>query len=93
MRRIISSSLKIATTNLKEFKVIWIFLITIIEIMTNAYALGAAHPSGPLGVVMEIFMFGIANVGIAFLLGCYIWRYFNHVSPVKNAFAAILALP
>jgi len=71
----------------------WIFLITIIEIMTNAYALGAAHPSGPLGVVMEIFMFGIANVGIAFLLGCYIWRYFNHVSPVKNAFAAILALP
>ena len=54
----------------------WIFLITIIEILTNAYALGATHPSGPIGVVLEIFMFGIANVGVAYLLGCYIWRYF-----------------
>ena len=71
----------------------WIFLITIIEIMTNAYALGAAHPSGPVGVVLEIFMFGIANVGVAFLLGNYVWRYFNHKSVVKNTVATLLSLP
>lgn len=71
----------------------WIFLITIIEIMTNAYALGAAHPSGPLGVILEIFMFGVANVGVAFLLGCYVWRYFYHVSAIIKSVAAILAIP
>ena len=71
----------------------WIFLITIIEIMTNAYALGAAHPSGPLGVILEIFMFGIANVGVAFLLGCYVWRYFYHVSAIKKTVATILSIP
>ena len=71
----------------------WIFLITIIEIMTNAYALGAAHPSGPIGVVLEIFMFGIANVGVAFLLGCYVWRYFFHVSMAFKFLAVALALP
>lgn len=71
----------------------WIFLITIIEIMTNAYALGAAHPNGPVGVILEIFMFGIANVGVAFLLGCYVWRYFYHISVIKRIVATILALP
>jgi hypothetical protein len=71
----------------------WIFFITIVEIFTNAYALGDAHPSGPVGVVLEILMFGIANVGVAFLLGCYVWRYFNHVSSGKKAAALILALP
>lgn len=71
----------------------WIFFITIVEIFTNAYALGDAHPSGPVGVVLEILMFGIANVGVAFLLGCYVWRYFNHVSSVKKAAATVLALP
>ena len=70
-----------------------IFLIAIVEIMTNAYALGEAHPSGPIGVVMEIFMFGIANVGVAFLLGCYVWRYFFHISFVQKMFATLLAIP
>ena len=71
----------------------WIFLITIVEIMTNAYALGAAHPSGPIGVILEIFMFGIANVGVAFLLGCYIWRYFFHIASAQKILAIVLALP
>jgi len=71
----------------------WIFLITVIEIFTNAYALGDAHPSGFVGVVLEILMFGIANVGVAFLLGCYVWRYFNHVNFGKKATALVLALP
>ena len=61
--------------------------------MTNAYALGAAHPSGPIGVVLEIFMFGIANVGVAFLLGCYIWRYFFHIASAQKILAIVLALP
>ncbi len=71
----------------------WIFLITIIEIMMNAYALGAAHPSGPIGVFVEIFMFGIVNIGVAFLLGNYLWRYFNHINAAKKAVATVLALP
>jgi hypothetical protein len=71
----------------------WLFLITVFEIVTNAYALGATHPNGPIGVVLEIFMFGIANIGVAFLLGCYIWRYFFHISLVKKTFATVLALP
>ena len=38
-------------------------------------------------------MFGIANVGVAYLLGCYIWRYFFHIGSVQKAFATLLALP
>ena len=70
-----------------------IFLISIIEIFTNAYALGDAHPSGPVGVVLEIMMFAVANIGVSFLLGCYVWRYFYHVNVIKKSCALIVALP
>ena len=69
-----------------------IFLILIIELVVNAYALGAAHPEGPLGVAVEIMMFGVANIGVAYLLGNFIWRYFNHVSVSKKLIAGLLAL-
>ena len=71
----------------------YIFLITIFEILMNAYALGAAHPSGSIGVILEIFMFGIVNVGVAFFLGCYVWRYFYHISTVKKTVATVLVVP
>ena len=70
-----------------------IFLILIIELVVNAYALGAAHPEGPLGVAVEIMMFGVANIGVAYLLGNFIWRYFNHVSVSKKLIAGLLAFP
>ena len=70
-----------------------IFLIAIIEILTNAYALGASHPEGPAGVVLEIFMFCIVNVGVAFLLGYYVWRWFYHKSIVVNIGGYMLAIP
>ena len=70
-----------------------IFLILVIELIVNAYALGAAHPEGPLGVIVEIVMFGIANIGLAYLLGTFIWRYFFHVEITKKLVAYLLAPP
>ena len=77
----------------KTYNVGWIFLIMILEILFNAWVLGDAHPRGSVGVFAEILMFGIANVGAAFLLGCYVWRYFYHVDKIKKAVANALALP
>lgn len=70
-----------------------IFFILIVELVVNAYALGAAHPEGPLGVFVEIMMFGVANIGVAYLLGNFIWRYFNHVAVGRKLIAGILAVP
>lgn len=70
-----------------------IFLIFLIEVMTNAYALGETHPSGPVGVVLEIFMFGIANLLTAFLLGNSILRNFNHVKAFRKIIGTLFALP
>ena len=69
-----------------------IFLIMVIEIIFNAYALGDAHPSGIVGVSTEILMFGIVNVGFSFLLGFFVWRYFFHVQKIKWS-VAVLAFP
>lgn len=77
----------------KVYNVGWIFLIMLIEILFNAWVLGDAHPRGSVGVFVEILMFGVANVGAAFLLGCYVWRYFYHVDKIKRTIAAVLALP
>lgn len=69
-----------------------IILFTIIEMCVTAYALGDAHPSGPLGVIIEILMFSFVNVGVSFCLGFVIWRYFFHVQKIKLCIAA-LAFP
>ena len=71
----------------------WIFLITVIEVIVNAYALGSAHPNGPVGVAIEILMFGVANVAIAYFLGNFIWRNFYHVSSLRKTIGTILSLP
>ena len=68
-----------------------IFLFAFIEIMVNAYALGSSHPEGPLGVGIEIFMFTVVNIGVAFLLGYYVWRWFHHQSILRNVRSYILA--
>ena len=70
-----------------------IFLILIIELIVNAYALGVSHPEGPVGVVVEIMMFGIANIGLAYILGNFIWRYFFHVGLLKKMVAFVFAPP
>ena len=69
-----------------------IFLITVVETLFNAYALGDAHPDGVFGVVAAIFMFSIVNVGVSLCLGLVIWRYFFHVQKIKRS-VAILAFP
>ena len=70
-----------------------IFLILVIELIVNAYALGVSHPDGPLGVIVEIMMFGITNIGLAYLLGNFIWRYFFHVEIAKKLVAFVFAPP
>ena len=70
-----------------------IFLFAMIELLTNAYALGDAHPNGPLGVAIEIFMFGFANIAVAYLLGFYIWRWFFHKSLMRKIAGFVLTIP
>ena len=70
----------------------FIFLIMVIEIIFNAYALGDAHPNGIVGVSTEILMFGIVNVGVSVILGFYVWRYFLHIQKLRQSIA-ILAFP
>lgn len=64
-----------------------------LEIGMNAYALGSSHPDGPIGVMLEIILFGIINLGTSMILGYYVWGYFKHVKLVWRAVATILALP
>lgn len=68
-----------------------IFFLACLEILTNAYALGGSHKDGPLGVVVEILMFGVANVGVSYLLGGYVWRGFYHRSGARRWAAGFLA--
>lgn len=59
---------------------LWILYFAVIEILVNSYALGTAHPNGPAGVAIEILLFTVVNVGVAFLLGYYVWRWVFHIS-------------
>ena len=61
--------------------------------MTNAYALGEAHPSGPVGVSIGIFMFGFANLAIAYLLGNSLLRNFNHIKVFRKIIGTFFAVP
>lgn len=70
-----------------------LFFILVIELIVNAIALGGTHPEGAFGVVLEIIMFGVANIGAAFLLGNFIWRYFGHISLFKKLVAGVIATP
>lgn len=70
---------------------VWMAFIVVAEMMVNAWVLGEAHPRGYGSVVTEIFMFGVANVLAAFLLGQG-WRYFSHVSKVKKTVSTIFVV-
>lgn len=68
-----------------------IFLIALPEFAMNSYALSDAHPNGFFGVVVEIFMFCLINIGLAFILGYYVWRWFNHISLAVKLRAYIIS--
>lgn len=74
----------------------WLVLVIIagIEVFANAVTLGDAHPRGPVGVALEIFMHAIANVGAAALLGFYVWRFFHPNASVEvKSIGFTLAIP
>ena len=69
----------------------WIFALTIIEVIVNSFFLGDAHPQGPSRVFVEIFMFGLINIGLSFILGNYIWRGFYHINTFRKLWAGLLS--
>jgi hypothetical protein len=64
-----------------------------LEIAMNAYTLGITHRDGPVGVIMEIFLFGVINLGVATLLGYYVWGFFKHAKILWRGVAVFLAVP
>lgn len=70
-----------------------LFMIFTLEIVLNAWTLGSSHSQGPVGVILEIFLFGAVNLGLAFILGFYIWPYFNHIKVKWRRCAACLTMP
>ncbi len=69
----------------REFS--WIILILVIEALFNSWALGTAHPEGPLGVFLDTV--GIAALNVLFFgfaIG-WSWRQTHHVSKIKVFFS------
>ena len=66
-----------------------IFFLFTIEVALNAYTLGSAHPDGPLGVVLEMFMISALNISIGVILGWGCWREIHHQNKIRRLFLGI----
>lgn len=55
---------------------LWIVVVVILESLFNAYALGGAHPEGPVGVLVDTVGISIVNVVVlAWVMGYALRRY------------------
>ncbi len=57
----------------------WILLFFMLECIVNAFTLGSAHPESYLGVIVEIFLFGVINFCIAFAIGGFFFKEIFHI--------------
>lgn len=55
----------------------WVLVVAFLELILNAWTLGAAHPRGFLGVIPEMFLFTVVNVLIFGFLIADGWRNTN----------------
>jgi len=71
---------------------LWIAVVVIVESLFNAYALGGAHPEGPVGVLVDTV--GISVVNVVVLAWCmgYALRRYDRDELAERLIGGILAL-
>ena len=69
----------------------WIILALVLEAMFNSWALGTAHPEGPLGVFLETVFIATVNILIGVVIGGYFWRQTNHINKARAFFGYVVA--
>ena len=70
----------------------WIILALVVEALFNAWALGTAHPEGPLGVFLETVFIAAVNVLAGVAIGGYFWRQIYHIKVPRVVFGCAVAI-
>lgn len=70
----------------------WIILALVLEALFNAWALGTAHPEGPLGVFLETVFIAAVNVLVGVAIGGYFWRQTYHIKMSRVVFGYAVAI-
>ena len=56
----------------------WLIFFLTVEVVGNALLLGSAHPEGPIGIIIDVAIFGALNIVFGFVLG----RFFGSLKHV-----------
>ncbi len=75
---------------LREFS--WIIFALVVEALFNAWALGVAHPEGPLGVFLETVVIAAVNVLIGATIGGFFLRQIHHINKARVFFGYLFAI-
>jgi hypothetical protein len=70
----------------------WIIFALVIEALFNSWALGTAHPEGPLGVFLETVFIATTNVFLGAAIGGFCWRQTFHKKKFRAFFGYFLSL-
>lgn len=68
-----------------------IVLIFGLELILNSSILGGAHPGGFIGVAAEVFAFAVINIFLAFFLGNFTAREWNHIFLARKVLLGAVA--